>query len=122
MTFPVAMLVEGNSHIRTPIATKLRQRGLQVVEATTAAEAYGLAEFGRIDVVVARQAFADQEQSGLGSCLRAAPGPVHLPLVLLRAEGETDTPMASAVVPESCDVDQLVAVLVDVASPPPARN
>ena len=113
MTFPVAMIVECDAVVRIPLATKLRQRGLQVVEATTAAEAYGLAEFGRIDVVIATQAFADRERHELGSCLRAAPGPA-LPLVLLSGETHVDTAIASAVVPENGDVDRLVTVLGDV--------
>jgi CheY-like chemotaxis protein len=119
MTFPVAMLVECDTEIRTPLATKLRQRGLQIIEARSTTEAYGLAEFGRIDVVIATQTFADHDRFELRSCLRATPGPTQLPLVLLSTEGEADTTIASAIVPETCDVDELVAVLMNVVDGQP---
>ena len=114
MTFPVAMLVQQESDVRTPLAVQLRHRGVQVVEARSAAEAYGLAEVGRVDVVIVPQAFADEEGVQLARRLRTMPGSPNLPLVMLST---VDTPTdaaveaASAVVPATCDVDELIAVL-----------
>lgn len=121
MTFPVAMLVESDAIVRVTLAAQLRQRGVQVVEAATAAEAYGFAEFGRIDVVVATQSFVDRECHELGGCLRAAPGSA-LPRVLLSANPHTSGALASAIVADGGDVDHLVAVLVTVASPDGPRR
>jgi len=121
MTLPITMLVERDAHVRCPLASRLRQRGLQVVEAESAAEAHGLAEFGHIDVVIATQAFADQERlAPRSSRVRVRHGAALLPLVLLsadgvRADGAFRT-AASAVLPETCEIDELVMVLHRVAN------
>jgi CheY-like chemotaxis protein len=115
MTLPVAMLVQHDADVRTPLASQLRHRGLQIVEASSAAEAYGIAEFGRVDVVIITQTVADREGLELGRRLRASPGTAPLPLVLLRSTmGGAIPSVASAVLPEQCDVDELIAVLTRV--------
>jgi CheY-like chemotaxis protein len=77
----VAMLVDENADARLSNAHSLRAQGVQVIEARSAREAFGLALFGRLHCVVTRLPSA----VGLRLCheLRRTPTTAALPVVLV---------------------------------------
>jgi hypothetical protein len=118
---PVTLLLAPDPHDRIPLATELRHRGVQVVEAASVTEACGLAEVGHVDVVVAFRISGDPgvgHALDLEARLQATPGAASLPLVLLSPDAETiaarATLSAALVLPDACEVDDLVSVLADL--------
>ncbi|MGV3516784.1 hypothetical protein [Luteitalea sp.] len=114
MTHPVTLLVAHQGETRATLAAQLRERGLQVVEASSVDEACGLAEVGHVDVVVAVRLPTAVEGRDLARRLRCTPGAESLPVV---AVGTGETPDAegdsapAARLPDPCAVDDLIAVL-----------
>ena len=88
MTTTVGMLVHADVAARTPIAQRLRASGIQVIEAGSATEAFGLALFGRLHFVIALLHSVD----GLELCrrLRSTLATSALPVVLVKADLSVD--------------------------------
>ena len=78
----VGMLVDANAAARASVAQLLRAHGMQVIEAGSASEAFGLALFGRLHFVITLLAHVD----GLELCrrLRSTLSTSALPVVLVR--------------------------------------
>ena len=82
MTRTVGMLVDADPVARAPIAQQLRAHGMQVIEAGSVAEAFGLALFGRLHFVITLL----RGLHGLELCrrLRSTPATSALPVVLVK--------------------------------------
>ena len=76
----VGMLVDQDDASRSTEAKQLRAHGLTVVEATSASDAYGLAQFGKLDFVVAR--LPEGEAVTLCRRLRTSGVSADIPIVL----------------------------------------
>ncbi|WP_291981153.1 hypothetical protein [Luteitalea sp.] len=119
MTQPVTLLVAQQTESRVRLAGQLRERGLQVVEASSDDEACGLAEVGHVDVVVAVHLPGEDGGRHLARRLQSIAGGESLPVIVVGGCDTSDPDgqaMPAALVADSCEVDELVAVLTRAAT------
>ena len=125
----VGMLVSHSAVARKPMAQLLRSHGVQVVEAGSTAEAYGLALFGQLHCVILNLDDAD----GLELCrlFRTTPVTSALPVVLVVhgagvADSDVEAAGISAVLSAQQTVDDLLVAIrravADAGAPEPARR
>ena len=98
MQIAVGLLLDPDPHGRQVVAEGLRRRGMQIVEADTAAEAFALAQFGRLQFVVAN---CDARADAIGLCrdLRASSATATLLVLLLSSEARQAEAGPNGVVP-----------------------
>jgi CheY-like chemotaxis protein len=108
------MLVDADAAARAPIAQRLRAHGMQVIEAGSVAEAFGLALFGRLHFVVTLLHGAH----GLELCrrLRSTPATSALPVVLVNDghavnDDELHAAGATVVLPAQRSGDDILAAI-----------
>ena len=125
MTTIVGMLVRHSAAARKPMAQVLRSHGVQVVEAGSAAEAYGLALFGQLHCVILDLGDAD----GLELCHRFRSTPVTsaLPVVLVvHGTGVADSDVraagVSAVLSAQQTIDDLLLAIRRAVAVPGATE
>lgn len=92
MHVTVGMLVDRDPLSRTTGARELRAHGLAVVEAESVSEAYGLAQFGKLDLVIAR--LPEDDAVTLCRRLRTSAVSAGIPIVLVN---DLDSPAAAIV-------------------------
>lgn len=81
MPVTVGMLVDRDSSSRTVGAQELRAHGLAIVEAESVGEAYGLAQFGKLDLVIAK--LPEDDAVTLCRRLRTSGVSADIPIVLV---------------------------------------
>jgi two-component system cell cycle response regulator len=123
---PRVLLVDDSASARALLGLRLRDKGYEVVEVATAAEAAELAIESQPDAVVTDLWMPGI--SGLQLCrlLRADPATAHVPVVLLTASDDRRSRFwarnagATAYVTKT-EIDRLIDVLGDVTSSPVTR-
>ena len=95
MPIAVGLLMDHDARGRQVLADGLRRRGMQIIEACTATEAFELAQFGRLQFVVAN---SDTHADAINLCreLRASTATAALLILLLSSEAGQAEAVATA--------------------------